>query len=109
MVVGGEKTKPIKAKQSQFWEPESLNVRGKADILLSIRLNGAVEQKLYGKAWIGEMIMIEPKIIQPKTISRRTFCRSAIAAAAAMNFAGQSLRPVISACGPTSSRRWSTQ
>jgi sugar phosphate isomerase/epimerase len=33
--------------------------------------------------------MIEPKIIQPKMISRRTFCRSAIAAAAALQFAGQ--------------------
>jgi len=32
--------------------------------------------------------MIEPKIIQPKAISRRTFCRSAIAAAAALHFAG---------------------
>ena len=32
--------------------------------------------------------MTEPKIIQPKAISRRTFCRSAIAAAAAMHFAG---------------------
>lgn len=32
--------------------------------------------------------MTEPKIIQAKTISRRTFCRSAIAAAAAMHFAG---------------------
>jgi len=32
--------------------------------------------------------MTELKIIQPKAISRRTFCRSAIAAAAAMNFAG---------------------
>jgi sugar phosphate isomerase/epimerase len=32
--------------------------------------------------------MIEPKIIQPKTISRRTFCRSAIAATAALHFAG---------------------
>jgi sugar phosphate isomerase/epimerase len=32
--------------------------------------------------------MIEPKITQPKAISRRTFCRSAIAAAAALHFAG---------------------
>jgi sugar phosphate isomerase/epimerase len=32
--------------------------------------------------------MTELKTIQPKTISRRTFCRSAIAAAAALNFAG---------------------
>ncbi|MHC4437476.1 MAG: sugar phosphate isomerase/epimerase family protein [Planctomycetota bacterium] len=32
--------------------------------------------------------MTEPKIIQPKAISRRTFCRSAIAAAAALNFTG---------------------
>jgi len=32
--------------------------------------------------------MVEPRIIQPKTISRRTFCRSAIAAAAALHFAG---------------------
>ena len=32
--------------------------------------------------------MVEPKIMQPKTISRRTFCRSAIAAAAALHFAG---------------------
>lgn len=32
--------------------------------------------------------MIEPKIIQPKVISRRTFCRSAVAAAAALHFAG---------------------
>ncbi len=32
--------------------------------------------------------MTEPKIIQPKTISRRTFCRSAIASAAALYFAG---------------------
>jgi len=32
--------------------------------------------------------MVEPKIMQPKMISRRTFCKSAIAAAAAMRFAG---------------------
>ena len=32
--------------------------------------------------------MTEPKIMQPKAISRRTFCRSAIAAAAALHFAG---------------------
>lgn len=32
--------------------------------------------------------MIEPKIIQPKAISRRTFCKSAIATAAALQFAG---------------------
>ena len=32
--------------------------------------------------------MIEVKSIEPKTISRRTFCRSAIAASAALQFAG---------------------
>ena len=32
--------------------------------------------------------MVKPKIIQPKEISRRSFCRSAIAAAAVLHFAG---------------------
>ena len=32
--------------------------------------------------------MVELQIMQPQTISRRTFCRSAIAAAAALHFAG---------------------
>jgi hypothetical protein len=38
-----EKTKPILGDEEQ---PESLNIRGKAVRLLSIRLSGAVEQKL---------------------------------------------------------------
>jgi sugar phosphate isomerase/epimerase len=38
-------------------------------------------------------MMVEPKIMQSKAISRRTFCRSAIAAAAALHFAG----PLLSA------------
>ena len=42
--------------------------------------------------------MVEPKIIQPKAISRRSFCRSAIAAAAALHFAG-SLLPASQAKG----------
>ena len=32
-----------KANQSQFWQPESLNIRGKADRLLAVGLSGAVE------------------------------------------------------------------
>jgi hypothetical protein len=45
VVLSGFGSVENKAKQTQFRQTGGLNIRGKADRLLSIRLSGAVEQK----------------------------------------------------------------